>query len=531
MPKPQTVKSPQYEKCYFHSMCVMDQFCIRHSELLCHQCVCDTHKSCEIKSITDASTECNCTNITQFKDTLLGIRKTIESKLLLFEKNVSDLEHQRNLSVNKIKSTYDSVIFRVEKLFKEANEEIDRVYNKNKTYLVFQIGSLNKVLKNVDKSLTNLQKLKDVHVKTFLHVQNVAKLTREDTFKVNEISKNIRNVGITVSINQEFQEFVNATSYIGTVKELSTQYNNVCNANTPLPSITFPAIMPTDDQDTQRTSLTNSNIIKLDRFNVKLPEDNEECGIVGLDVTPDGRILVADFLNLKIKCFDNDRRYQSCLMINCQPSDLAVANNYEAIVSLWCQSEMYILDMEDYDMVIRKRIKLDHPVSAVSSYKDKIIVNSRDGTGCIKLIDRCGKVFWSRNIDSDENQLFKYPRCNTCFTFKKKLAVIVTDYNKRTMTKLSGRTGDVKCVCRIDGKEPFGVTNDKNGTIYVCYRDSNEISAWSQDMQSQKIFLSESDDLGKWPNCIKYVKKANIMYVCYSALKDCRNFIDCYQIS
>ena len=34
--------------------------------------------------------------------------------------------------------------------------------------------------------------------------------------------------------------------------------------------------MPTDDQDTQRTSVTNSNIIKLDRFNVKLPEDNEE---------------------------------------------------------------------------------------------------------------------------------------------------------------------------------------------------------------------------------------------------------------
>ena len=529
MPKICPEKPLQYEQCNFHLKYSADKFCAIHREMICTRCASDSHIGCDIKSIPDVSVEVDSSAVSKFKCLLQETRKDVHAKLSIFEQNISELENQRKLSVHKLKSTYDAVKYKVDKLFKEATDELERVYNKIKTYLLYQTCSLNKFIANIENSLKNLDKLKRVDVKSFLHLQNIAKSTREDVFKINEISRNVRKRGLKASVNEKLQDFVEATLHLGMIDEVSSDYKITKS----IPLITFPVSASTDDQTNGTAGLSKANMTGMIRFSAKLPDDKKECGIVGLDVTPDGRVIVADFLNMNIKCFEQDRKYQSSLTMQYQPSDLAVMNNDDVIVSLWCQNELHLLDIGDDDIKVRKEIKVESPVSAVSVCKDKIIVNCREGSGSVKLIDKTGKVYWSRSIDCEENELFKYPRCNTCFSYKRKLTVAVTDYNKRTITKLSGRTGDVKTVCRLDEKDPFGVTHDKKGNIYVCYRETNEIAVWSEDMETQKIILSENDGLGMWPNCIKHVGATNQLFVCYSGLKDTnsRNFIDCYQLA
>ena len=531
MPEPHLVNPPLYEKCNTHGNHSSDQFCTRHKEILCCQCASEAHKSCEIKPVPEASAAFTQNDVCAFKDKLIDIRKDIESKLSLFEENISEIEQQRAFAAQNLGIVYETITRQLENLLKEANDEIDRVYNQLKTYLMYRKCTLTKVINNIEHSLTNLCKLKEFDVKTFLHIQAIAKLAREDTFKVNEISKNVHKVSISVNINQNLQDQISAAMYLGTAEEKFTQYTDMNNPNKSLALLKFPVTMSTYDRTNSFPSYVNKTATKKERFTVKLSDDNKDCGIVGIDVTKDGRLFLADFLNLKIKCFDLCNEYLSGLRINYQPSDLAVVNNDEALVSLWCQNEIYVLDICPDEMMIRKKIKMKCPVSAISSCKDKIIVNCREGTGCIKLIDRSGKVYWSRSIDSEERQLFEYPRCNNCYKYNKKPHVIITDYNKQTITMLNGKTGDVKAICGTNGKNAFGVSNDKEGRIYVCYRDTSEIAVWTPDIQKHSILLSESDGLGNWPNCIKYVNKLSMLYVAYSALKESRNFIDCFQFN
>lgn len=527
MPDTQPVRPLQFENCILHIQNLSDQFCTRHKELLCRCCVNDTHTSCEIKSVPEISENFDISDVCKFKSLLYDIRKGIQSNLSVFEQNLSDIENQRKLVEHRLKGTYDVIIGRVNKLYNEAHDELELVHNKIKTYLVHQNITVNKVLRNIDNSVQNLEKLTHVDAKVFLHLQDIAKTTREDVFKINEIQKTVRNHNIKTTINQKLQDIVDATPDLATTEEILSDYRVIKS----LPMVTFPVSVSLNNLSNS-LPLSKENLKKIVRFNAKLPDDKEDCGIVGVDVTSDGRIAVADFKNMNIKCFDPCQKYHSCLQLDEQPSDLAVFSNDEAVISLWCQSKLYVTKMKDFEIKIKKTIQVDAPVSAVSVYKDNIIVNCREGTGSVKLIDKCGKVYWSRSIDSDENELFKHPRCNTCFSYKRKFIAFVTDYNKRTITKLGGRTGDVKAVLRLqDRKDPFGVTNDKRGNIYVCYRETNEIATLTADLEHQKLLLTENDGLGVWPNCVKYVASTNQLFVCYSGLNESRNSIDCYQIS
>lgn len=79
-------------------------------------------------------------------------------------------------------------------------------------------------------------------------------------------------------------------------------------------------------------------------FYVKLTDDKLECQILAIDVTPDGRILLADNTNKRIKIFNKDRKFQSSLTFNSQtgPSSVAVTNNEEAITSLWWSNNIFV---------------------------------------------------------------------------------------------------------------------------------------------------------------------------------------------
>ena len=446
-------------------------------------------------------------------------------KLTVFEKNISEVENQRKLVEQKLKGIHEAILQRLNKLFIDSFAELESVHNKIKTYLSYQICTLNKTVSNIESSIKNLEKLHLLDVEAFLHLQGIAKDTRADIFKINENHKTVRNRCIKATINQKLQDFVDETQHLGAIEEIISDYQITQS----LPLVTFPVTSSFEDLKAPLLRRSISNPKSVDRFNAKLTTDKNECAIVGIDVTSDGKVLLADFLNMNIKCFDSRGKSFSNLQLEYQPSDLAVASKDEAIVSLWCQPELYVLETDYVDMSVRKRIKLDAPISAVSVHKDKIIVNRRSGSGSVKLIDKCGRVYWSRSLDSEENDLFKHPRCNTCFKHRSKFFAIVTDYNKHSIIQLNGRTGDVKSVYRLkDEKDPFGVTSDVNGNIYVCYRETNEIAVFNSDLEHERRLLSDRDGLGKWPNCIKYAR--NKVFVCYSALNESRNFIDCFSV-
>ena len=83
-------------------------------------------------------------------------------------------------------------------------------------------------------------------------------------------------------------------------------------------------------------------------------------------------------------------------------------------------------------------------------------------------------------------------------------------------------------VIYMEEKAPLDITIDKDGNAYVCYRDTNEISVWSNDFKERTILLNE-DDLGKEPCCILYSSVDESLYVSYLS-DDKSNIVDRFRL-
>ena len=89
----------------------------------------------------------------------------------------------------------------------------------------------------------------------------------------------------------------------------------------------------------------------------------------------------------------------------------------------------------------------------------------------------------------------------------------MTDRNNNTLTLLNGETGDFRR--QLKNKMPFSVTSDTSGNVYVCYRETQEISVLSGGMTEEKILLSIQDGLSGYPEVIVYDDKTQRLLISY----------------
>ena len=105
-------------------------------------------------------------------------------------------------------------------------------------------------------------------------------------------------------------------------------------------------------------------------YKIKLRNDKSGCWITGLSITLDGRRLLADCNHRKIKMFSRDMKIISSLPMPDQPRDIAVIGDMEAVVSVRDESKLFILDVSDKQMSIRRSVELCFEVRGIVTYKD-----------------------------------------------------------------------------------------------------------------------------------------------------------------
>ena len=265
-------------------------------------------------------------------------------------------------------------------------------------------------------------------------------------------------------------------------------------------------------------------------FNIKLSDDTEDCDVYAVELTTDGRVVIADKSNKKIKMFNMHIEYQSSLSLPFPPSDVAVLNTKEAIVSLWSKNKLYILNINKLTPTIKETIELTYSLIAITSYEDKIIGCSWEETPSVKLMDKRGNVYWSRCLDDDGNPLFDIPAYNICCLVNKRPVIFVTDYGAvNSVTKLDFATGDVIKICKKP--RPVGITNDNDNMVYVCYETRRVIVSLSPDLGGERVKVSFKDGIDPLPSCIKFNKFLNQLMVSYDHKSFGRNYIHCFNMS
>ena len=267
---------------------------------------------------------------------------------------------------------------------------------------------------------------------------------------------------------------------------------------------------------------------KLASYNVKLDDDNSDCNITGIAITNDGRRLLADLDNNKIKMFSRDMKLLCSLSLSTRTWDIAVTGDREAVVSCLNERKLLVLDISDRKMSIKGTVELPFTVVAIAPYEDKLLVAVPWTTTStsVKLIDRSARVYWSTHTGQQGQQLFAVPWYVTRYDDGGSAAVIVSDNANNTLTVLNADTGDVITRRQVEGKRPKGVTTDTAGNIYVCYKQTDEVAVLTKDLSQENVLLSKSGGLSGSLEAIIYNAVDHQLLVSY----DSRNTVDCFKL-
>ena len=383
----------------------------------------------------------------------------------------------------------------------------------------------------------------DISRPVILRIQEILSDMKQNE---DDLNTPIYRVQLSFVPSEQIQDYLSSSYTMGSVK-LDKSKSEIT-----VPEILFPvssiqqsltntanrlsATAGTSQSARQSVALTQMKGRKLGRYNVKLTDDMDACDITGMEITSDGRRLLEDGRNKKVKLFSRDRklfsrdmRLLSYLLFSMHPHDIAVLSDQEAVVTT-ANKSLALLNISGRHMSINTTTSLAYDVYSISQYGEKLVVTSYSPKpASVKLIDMTGRVYWSVSSDAQGKSLFDSPQYVTSDVERR--IVTVTDWKNNTLTVLNGETGAVIKRLSLKDKYPEGVTTGPSGNIYVCYAKAREVAVLTGGLAVERILLSQRDCLGIGPRAIVYDKIRGQLITSYSRFISDHNSVDIWELS
>ena len=539
MPRSQADKPPRFSFCDEHPKHLKNQFCSVHKQLICSLCSPSYHKNCSAGSVEDVSKSISSSETNALYDIVSDMKSNLESSLSAMESNIDDLNGQKTNMLKQAQELYDKMVSKAKKWFADEKSEIDTHYQSQLLVLKQNHTRINNTVSRIESSLRQIDILrsKPIDAKLFLRIQDILSGMKQyqDDFKAP-----IYNIQLSFVPSKQIQDFLSSSYTMDSVKldkskceitipEIlypvsSTQQLRAVPAN----KVNAAAGKRESAKQRQSVALTQLKGRKLKSYNVKLSNDREECQITGMAITNDGRRLLVDHGNKKVKLFSQDMQLLSSLSLSDRPRGIAVLSDKEAVVTtdIW---SLKLLDISGSKMSINDTTRVPYDVKGISKYGEKLAVTSYSPEpSSVKLIDKTGRVYWSMSTDDQGQSLFSQPRFVTSDIERN--TVTVTDPGNNTLTVLKGDTGAVIKRRSVKYKHPRGVTTGPSGNIYVCYDGTCEVAELTGDLSEEKILLSQQDGLGVGPRDIAYDKSCGQLITSYINYSD-DNSVDVFDLS
>ena len=532
MPRSQADKPPRFSFCDEHPKHLKNQFCSVHKQLVCSLCSPLYHENCSTGSVEDVSKSISSSETNDLYDIVSDMKSNVESSLTAVESNIDDLNGQKIIMHKQAQELYDKMISKAKKWFGDAQSEIDTHYQFQLSVLKQNHTRINNAVSRIESSLRQIDILrsKPIDAKLFLRIQDILSDMKQyqDDFKAP-----ICNVQLSFVPSKQIQEFLSSSYTLGSVK-LDKSKSEIT-----IPEILYPvsstqqshagpankvvAAAGKRESARQSVALTQLKGRKLRRYNIKLSDDKNDCWIIGMAITNDGRRLLVDNNNNKVKLFSQDMKLLSSLSLS-EPRGIAVISDKEAVVTTGNKS-LVLLGISGSKMSINDTTSVSYDIQCISKYGEKLAVTSHSpNPPSVKLIDKTGRVYWSVSSDDQGHSLFSNPLYVTSDIERN--TVTVTDCENNTLTVLNGDTGDV-IKRSVNDASPRGVTTGPSGNIYVYYYFTQEVAELTGDLAEERILLSQQDGLCDRPWSIAYDKSCGQLITSYRF----HNSVDVFDLS
>ena len=140
---------------------------------------------------------------------------------------------------------------------------------------------------------------------------------------------------------------------------------------------------------------------------IAMDSNKNDCWITGIAVDKQGKKLLADKNNKKVKLFSREMKSLYCISVLGEPWDIVMIGENEAAVT--CGHWLVIIQVSDKQLRIKSKNKMPFEMGGICQYKDKLIITvPHSEPHCAQLANQTGKIDWSESSDKG-NALFISP--------------------------------------------------------------------------------------------------------------------------
>ena len=556
MPKSHADKPIRYPGCASHAGNYTDHYCSNHEQMVCNDCLKNDHLGCEALPISDVCKSVNTEDVKQFKIVVNGIQNNVKTTQAALQKNISDTESQKKVMVKTAESERDKLIFKVNDMFKKTVSNINSTCHKTTSEISEHIEILSDENRQLDEIIDNFDKktITDIDANGFVQIQNIVASTHECKQEIEDMVLRLHITELSLDLNEEVGRF-HERIQLGTPKEILKPLDTMKD----VPNIAFP--QPKKKKHNSAVDISKICATKTSSFNVKstAKKSTDTYYINGMAITSNGTLLIADGTDMMVKIFSDDNTLLTTFKMPETIYDIAVMNDSEAVVST-ADRKLHFLDISKLHTVsIRKSVSLGYDVICLTPYGDNIVVASWETTpaslkmlyrngkeiwsksrgtkpaslkminrnghnivvasraikpASLKMIDRNGKEIWSISTGPDNQHLFQSPYAVQNTTFNGANAVVVTDWQKKTLTVIDVDNVAVLKIKYFKDKDLRGVAVDDNGNFFVSSRATREILVVN-DLAKSRVSV-EGQSICSDPSVLLYRRSTDELYMAYS---------------
>ena len=268
----------------------------------------------------------------------------------------------------------------------------------------------------------------------------------------------------------------------------------------------------TDSPQQDHVVILDMKVKSTKKLNIELSDDIELPSITGCTFMSNGRILLFDNENIKVKLLDSDMSVMKSLNLSDIPSNMAAVGENEAIITFdsdQINDLQYIYTHPDLKM--GEKITLPDKCRGLQVFNDEIYTTCHKASGHDEIwrLDRAGNIMSKIVLTQSSSVCSNYlGLCLAGFSPR----VYLTDWLNSLVTcfKLDGKMvyqyEDEKQLVR-----PNGIYVDSVGNSLVCGTDSQNVVVITADGRKHGELLTSKDIT--YPICINYRPEDNTLIV------------------
>ena len=444
------------ERCIKHNGKVIGMFCSFHEEIGCHECMANDHGHCgEIIYIPDKAK--GIASSSEFQVVREDLENTRDRLRVIRNDRQNDLDRlgaQRDTIMNSLRDIKQRTTNKLEAIEAASEALCQKRYEENVSNIQTDVFACNS-LSNILDTMTQVLKSTSDETTLFLHMMRAKRNISAGLKMINSASWRARKQRLSFHQDSRVEHLFDGLKVLGQINTIQRLYNAV----------------------------------GIGAYDVNVVSDKEKSDVMmyGCAFLSDGRIVVSDFSNKRLKILNTGYKVTSCVELCGSPSGVCTTGNNEVAVCIFDKCLIQFVNVRSCSRPTRS-FKTELNCQGIEFYGNQLYVTvTSDSKNHVRIYSISGSLqhILEQNVFTRINQIACCPFSETLY---------ITDTMKGVLC-LSTKGSLLAEIKDTEIMQPTGISPDGNGGFFVAGFKTNNVVHFGQDGAKVKIILTDKDGI------------------------------------